>query len=150
MFYEETNLKVISLEELEGMTKGKRAFGLDLELQREGTPFIDCMVDLGKNPSYFPWIHNIFSQSKEHYAYNVKIVPGKNCAGRTPIFNLKQEKEYEFLAGDPQKFRGTIRGVFQSKENEPYLVIETTFHDFLLAQISYTGVVRFLEILESV
>lgn len=142
-------LKEISLEELIMMTDGKTCYNHGRCSARSRENFLnrlvvasDFVVSDFKN---FGSLHYIFSENKEHYIDNVKIVFG-NCVKSTPLSKFYNNQTCKLRVGDPYEIEGTIKGIFNSRF-ELYLIIETNFKDFLLARVD-CGKVRHLEILK--
>ncbi|MCR4327289.1 MAG: hypothetical protein NUV46_01785 [Nanoarchaeota archaeon] len=138
-------LKKISLKELREMANGKKLYWHEGLFVKSKENFL---LKLRKEYllQNMNGAHYILCESKEHYVNNVKIVPG-NCAESTPLVKFNQGETYKLLAGDPYQIRGTVGGIFSSGENR-YLVIKTSFGEFLLARVGDDEKVEHLQILE--
>ncbi|MCR4327288.1 MAG: hypothetical protein NUV46_01780 [Nanoarchaeota archaeon] len=125
-------LKEISFEELQKITAGKKLYwhGACSAESKE-----DFLMSLEEEHNFqnLDGNHYVFSESKEHYVENVEIVHG-NCVVHTPLVKFNQGENYSFLVGDPYEISGTVEGIFYSGGNK-YIVIKTSFNDFLLARV---------------
>lgn len=73
------------------------------------------------------------------------ITSGENCAKETLLSEFEQGKTYWFKVGDPYEFMGKIEGILVL-EQEEYLMIRTSWDDFLICCIDEGLSVRLLEI----
>ncbi|MCR4327287.1 MAG: hypothetical protein NUV46_01775 [Nanoarchaeota archaeon] len=140
-------LKEISFEELEKMKGNKGFYWFDLmTLTKDKESFLN-----GFNERTFSiqkvnkYNHLIISSDPGKYVDNSKIVDSRKCSKFTPLSEFESEKFYTFQAADPYEFTGTVKGIYHSDGD--YLVIETSWGDFILCSIEEGRGVIFLEVI---
>lgn len=129
-------LTKISFQNFKKMAEGKRGYAA-LDLDYVGANF-DPDFSLKQIEN---WDQIVISSDLNEFKTMAEIVPG-NCTGETPLSNFIQNETHLFAAGDPYLFSGTVKGMI---EELPYLIIETSWRDFVICLVR-RGMVLHLEI----